>query len=181
MKGDMPMSSYIIATSQSGRFAELNDTLENLKSLKELAQADLSMATQMANAKYQAISQDIAQANTQRNSIISQAIQQQFSLAGKKAEAELANEIARESMNDPYKAIPQMIANYQEMGIPFERSMQQIIEDFEKNGNGDLASYLTELQKLIQSKPEYKAMQAYQMRQFAPPAEKAMEYGFSNL
>lgn len=81
MKGDMPMSSYVIATSQSGRFAELNDSLENLKSLKELTQADLQMATQMADAKYKAISQDIAQSNQQKNQIISQAIQQQFSLA----------------------------------------------------------------------------------------------------
>jgi len=115
MKGDMPMSSFVIATSQSGRFAELNDALENLKSLKELTQADLSMATQMADAKYKAVSQDIAQANTQRNAIISQAIQAQFALAGKKAEVELANEIVREAMNDPYRAIPQMIAQYQEM------------------------------------------------------------------
>jgi hypothetical protein len=131
MKGDMPMSSFVIATSQSGKFAELNDTLENLKSLRELTQADLAMATQMADAKYKAVSQDIAQANTQRNAIISQAIQAQFALAGQRAEADLAREIAQESMNDPYTAIPQMYAQYQEMGIPFQRSVQQIIQDFE--------------------------------------------------
>jgi hypothetical protein len=104
------MSSYVIATSQSGRFAELNDTLENLKSLKELTQADLTLATQMADAKYKAVSSDIQQSNTQRNTIISKAIEQQFSLAGKKAEIDLANEIAKEAMNDPYKAIPQLMS-----------------------------------------------------------------------
>jgi inosine/xanthosine triphosphate pyrophosphatase family protein len=66
----MPMSSFVIATSQSGKFAELNDTLENLKSLKELTQADLAMATQMADAKYKAVSKDIEQANQQRNAVI---------------------------------------------------------------------------------------------------------------
>jgi hypothetical protein len=83
--------------------------------MKELTQADLTMATQMADAKYKAVSQDIQQANTQRNNIINQAIQQQFSLVGKQNEADLANKIAKESMNDPYKAIPQMVASYQEM------------------------------------------------------------------
>ena len=115
MKGDMPMSSFVIATSQSGRFAELNDTLENLKSLKELTQADLTLATQMADAKYKAVSQDIAQANTQRNAIISQAIQSQFSLATKQAEADLAQQIARESMNDPYTAIPQLMQGFTDL------------------------------------------------------------------
>jgi hypothetical protein len=46
----------------------------------------------------------------------------------------MAQQLARESMNDPYTAIPQMIASYQEMGIPFERSVQQIIQDFESSG-----------------------------------------------
>lgn len=92
----------------------------------------------------------------------------------------MAKEVARESMNDPYTAIPQMIAQYAEMGIPFTRSIQQIIADFESSGQ-DLATYLTGLQKIIQEKPEYQAIQAYQMRQYAPPAEQAMEYGFSNI
>ena len=80
-------------------------------------------------------------------------------MAGKIQEAEMANQIAREAMNDPYKAIPQMIEEYKKLGIPFTRSTQQIIQDFESSGQ-DLGTYLTELQKLVQEKPEYQAMQA---------------------
>jgi hypothetical protein len=81
---------------------------------------------------------------------------------------------AQEALNDPYTAIPQLIAQYQEMGIPFERSAQQIVQDFETSGQ-DLGTYLTELQKTIQSKPMYKAMVEAQMREFAPPVQKATE------
>jgi len=59
-------------------------------------------------------------------------------------------------MNDPTTAISTMIEEYKKLGIPFTRSTQQIIQDFESSGQ-DLGTYLTELQKLVQSKPEYKA------------------------
>jgi seryl-tRNA synthetase len=112
-KGDMPISSFVIASES--RFRTLNDSLSNLKALKEVQQADLTMATNMANAKYQAVSQDIQQANTQKNAVIGQLIQAQFSMATKKAEADMAKEVAKEAMNDPYVAIPQMIAQYTEL------------------------------------------------------------------
>lgn len=159
-KGDMPVSSFVIASEN--KFSTLNDTLSNLKALKDVQKADLTMATQMANAKYQAVSQDIQQANTQKNSVISQLIQAQFSMATKKAEADMAKEVAKEAMNDPYVAIPQLVAQYQELWIPFTRSVQQIIADFEGSWQ-DLGTFLTGLQKTIQSKPEYQTIHAQNM------------------
>jgi hypothetical protein len=51
-----------------------------------------------------------------------------------------------------------MIDEYKKLGVPFSRSTQQIIQDFESSGK-DLPTYLSELQGLIQSKPEYKSYQ----------------------
>jgi hypothetical protein len=64
-------------------------------------------------------------------------------------------------MNDPTMAISTMIDEYKKLGIPFTRSTQQVISDFQSSGQ-DLPTYLSELQKLIQSKPEY---QAYKEKQ----------------
>lgn len=63
---------------------------------------------------------------------------------------------AQEALNDPYKAIPAMIEEYKKLGIPFARSTQQIIKDFESSGK-DISTFLTDLQTTIQSKPEYQA------------------------
>ena len=63
-----------------------------------------------------------------------------------------------------------MIDEYKKLGVPFSRSTQQIIQDFESSGK-DLPTYLSELQGLIQSKPEYKRVQAIQQGQMSD-AEK---------
>lgn len=55
-----------------------------------------------------------------------------------------------------------MIDEYKKLGIPFTRSTQQVIQDFENSGK-DLATYLSELQGTIQSKPEYQQAQARKM------------------
>jgi hypothetical protein len=86
--------------------------------------------TQNASALQTQMTQESA-----RSSAIAGIMKSQFdnemSFQNKVREQEYAQQLARESMNDPYTAIPQMIAQYQEMGIPFERSVQQIIQDFE--------------------------------------------------
>lgn len=64
-------------------------------------------------------------------------------------------------MNDPTMAISTMIDEYKKLGIPFTRSTQQVISDFQSSGQ-DLPTYLSGLQKLIQSKPEYQRVQAIQ-------------------
>ena len=56
-----------------------------------------------------------------------------------------------------------------------ERTPQWHIQNFEKSGMS-LEDYTTQMIKDYKEKDQFKAMQAYQMRQFAPPAEKAMEY-----
>ncbi len=73
-------------------------------------------------------------------------------------------------MNDPTTAITTMIDEYKKLGVPFSRSTQQVISDFQTSGK-DLPTYLSELQGLIQSKPEYKRYQAIQQGQMSD-AEK---------
>lgn len=63
-----------------------------------------------------------------------------------------------------------MIDEYKKLGIPFSRSAQQVIADFQTSGK-DLPTYLTELQGLIQSKPEYQKIQSLQQGQMSD-AEK---------
>ena len=125
----MPANALI--TLLNSTFKEANETLTNLNNTKSYLTADLEMATNMAKSAYDAVSEDIANATAQKNSVISNLIQSQFSLATKQAEADMAKQIAQEAMNDPTIAIPQLVAQYQELGIPFERSVQQIIQDFE--------------------------------------------------
>lgn len=76
-------------------------------------------------------------------------------------ESDFTRQQQQESLNDPYQAIPAMIEEYKKLGVPFTRSTQQVIADFQSSGQ-DLPTYLSDLQKLIQSKPEYKRVQAIQ-------------------
>jgi len=59
-------------------------------------------------------------------------------------------------MNDPVQAISTMVDEYKKLGIPFTRSTQQILQDFQTSGR-TLAEYLTDLLGQIQSLPEYQA------------------------
>jgi len=59
-----------------------------------------------------------------------------------------------------------MIDEYKKLGVPFSRSTQQIIQDFESSGK-DLPTYLSELQGQIQSKPEYQKIQSLQAGQMS--------------
>jgi hypothetical protein len=86
--------------------------------------------TQNASALQTQMTQESARRSAIAGIMQSQ-YQNEMSFQNKVREQEYAQQLARESMNDPYTAIPQMYAFYQEMGIPFERSVQQIIQDFE--------------------------------------------------
>jgi hypothetical protein len=50
-----------------------------------------------------------------------------------------------QAMNDPTQAISSMVEEYKKLGIPFSRSTQQIIQDFQTSGQ-DLPTYLSSLQ-----------------------------------
>lgn len=91
-------------------------------------------------------------------------------------QAEFDQKIAQQAqaMNDPTTAISTMVEEYKKLGIPFTRSTQQIIQDFQTSGL-DLPTYLSQLQGTIQSKPEYKALQEYNMSKFAPKATENFE------
>lgn len=81
--------------------------------------------------------------------------------------------------NDPTTAITTMIDEYKKLGVPFSRSTQQIIQDFESSGK-DLPTYLSELQGLIQSKPEYKRVQAIQQGQMSDAEKLQATQAFQN-
>lgn len=172
-KWDMPADALVVLLNST--FKDVNETLTNLNNTKTYLEADLKNATEMAKARYDAVSKDIENNRTIKNSVISNLIQSQFSLAEKMTENDMADQIARESMNDPYKAIPAMIEEYKKLGIPFTRSTQQIIQDFESSGK-DLATYLSELQGTIQSKPEYQRMQDIQMGQLSDAEKLQAQY-----
>lgn len=155
----MPADALVVLMNST--FKDVNETLTNLNNTKQYLEADLKMATEMAYNRFGAVSKDIENSRNIKNSVISNLIQSQFSLAEKKTESEMAKQIAQEAMNDPYQAIPQMIEEYKAMGIPFTRSTQQIIQDFENSGE-DIGTYLTKLQGQIQSKPEYQRIQEIQ-------------------
>ena len=125
------MPADALAILMNSTFREANERFNNLETQLKFTQADLDNATEMAKARYDAVSKDIENSRTIKNSVISNLIQSQFSLANKMQENELANQIAKEAMNDPYKAIPSMIEEYKKLGIPFTRSTQQVIQDFE--------------------------------------------------
>lgn len=82
-------------------------------------------------------------------------------------------------MNDPTMAISTMIDEYKKLGIPFTRSTQQVISDFQSSGQ-DLPTYLSGLQKLIQSKPEYQRVQALQQGQLSDREKFAMQTAVEN-
>ncbi len=88
------------------------------------------------------------------------------------SQAQFDQKLAQQTQltNDPTTAITTMIDEYKKLGVPFSRSTQQVISDFQTSGK-DLPTYLSELQGLIQSKPEYKRYQAIQQGQMSD-AEK---------
>lgn len=175
----MPTASLL--TYMASRFSEANDYLTTLNNTKTYLEADLKNATEMAKSNYDAVSKDIDNALNQRNTVISNLIQQQFSLAGKEAEmqmeADMNKKIAEEALNDPATAISNVMATYAEMGIPFVQSIQTKVADAENfiAQGGTLSGYLDKMIKDIQAKPEYKAMSAYQMSQYAPKATTPYE------
>lgn len=103
--------------------------------------------------------------------------QYESDLALKQNQAEFDQKIKQQAqaMNDPVMAISSMIEEYKKLNIPFTRSTQQIIQDFQTSGL-DLPTYLSQLQGTIQSKPEYQRMQAIQQGQLSDMEKLQMQY-----
>ena len=89
--------------------------------------------------------------------------QNQLGLQTKQAEmqmeADFAKRQAYENINDPATAIANMMAMYQQKGIPFTQSLQTKLSEF-ANSWLTLGQYLDQMTKDIQAKPEYKALTA---------------------
>lgn len=140
-----------------------------LKSYTTYANKANNLITQNTSAYEKAYTQKQA-LNTALASAGSLKYQNQLTLQNNQAEFDQKIAQQAQAMNDPTTAISTMIEEYKKLGIPFTRSTQQIIQDFESSGQ-DLGNYLTELQKLVQEKPEYQRMQAIQQGQMSD-AEK---------
>ncbi len=148
------MSASGIITLMGSRLSEFNDTITNLNSTKSLLDADIKMEMDLAKSAFDAKSADIQAQNQIRSAMAIGDYNASIDL--QKSQAEFEQKIAQQAqaMNDPVMAISSMIDEYKKLGIPFTRSTQQVIADFQSSGQ-DLPTYLSNLQKTIQSKPEY--------------------------
>lgn len=139
------------------RTKDTRELLDSYINAKELAKGDFDMAMKMAEGSYGAYSLDLQQqqeiAKEQRT------MKNSLALSQMQFDQKIAQQA--QAMNDPVQAISTMVEEYKKLGIPFSRSTQQIIQDFEGSGQ-DLATYLSDLQGQIQSKPEYKRYQELQ-------------------
>lgn len=81
--------------------------------------------------------------------------------------------------NDPFTAISSMVEKYEKMGVPMQRSTHEMVQDF-KNSGKTLPEYLTELNKTIQGKDEYKLIRNAHMQALLPKTED-VKYGFEKL
>lgn len=84
------------------------------------------------------------------------------------SQAQFDQKLAQQTQltNDPTTAITTIIDEYKKLGVPFSRSTQQVISDFQTSGK-DLPTYLSDLQKTIQTKPEYQKIKELQMGQLS--------------
>lgn len=162
------MSASALMTLMASRTQESTDQINALNSTLSLTQADLKNAMEMAQGEYQATQADIQAQERIASEERSFARQKEFAnyqadLALSQNQAEFAQKIAQQAqlMNDPATAITTMVDEYKKLGVPFSRSTQQMIADFQSSGL-DLPAYLSQLQGAIQGKPEYKRIQEIQ-------------------
>ena len=172
LKSQYPtLSASGIMTLMASRTKQATDQIDALNSSLTLTTADLKTALEMAKWEYEATSQDIAlQAGIAKED---RAMKNALTLDQKQFEQDIAQQA--EQMRTPELAIPAMIDEYKKLGIPFTRSTQQVIADFKTSGK-DLGTYLSDLQWLIQSKPEYQKIRSLQMGQLSDAQKMSMWY-----
>lgn len=146
----MPASALL--TLMQSRTKDTRELLDSYINAKELAKGDFDMAMKMAEGSYEAYGKDLAQQQT--IDAEQRAMKNSLALSQMEFDQKIAQQA--QAMNDPTQAISTMVEEYKKLGIPFSRSTQQIIQDFQGSGQ-DLATYLSTLQGQIQSKPEYQA------------------------
>jgi len=174
---DMPASALI--TLMGTRTKDTKELLDSYISAKELAKGDFDLAMKMADGHYNAVSKDIAVQQQEAQQIAQEKRQMQNTLALWQAQFDQKIAQQAQAMNDPTMAISTMIEEYKKLGVPFTRSTQQVISDFQSSGQ-DLPTYLSGLQKLIQSKPEYQRVQALQQGQLSDREKFAMQTAVEN-
>lgn len=124
------LSATQLISYMDNRFRSATDTLNALNTQRQYVEADLKTATDMAINEYNAFQKDLADRNALRNTLI----QSELGLATKSAEmqmeADFAKRQAYENLNDPATAISNMMAMYQQKGIPFTQSLQTKLSEF---------------------------------------------------
>ena len=123
------LSASEMLNYMGNRFRDATDNLNALNNTKTYLTADLKNATDMAMSEYGAKQADIAQMNQMKNAVFGQEVQSQFALAQKLQEQGLADELAIQAQNDPTKAIPALIEQYTKLGVPMQRSTQEMIAE----------------------------------------------------
>lgn len=146
--GDLPASALI--TLMQTRFNDATDTLNALNSTKSYLEADLKNATELAKAEYDAVYQDIQQAQKIRWAVWEMQMKQAFE-----------KYTQEQALNDPVQATQNIIDQYKKLGIIAQRSDSEIIQDVRNRvARGEpLSSALTRLNEAFQSKPEFKRIQ----------------------
>lgn len=153
----MPASALV--TYLNSTFREANDTLVNLQNVRISYEADLKMATEMADGNFKAAMEDINNARDIQNKAIAQSMEMQNSLALSQMQFDQKIKQEAEMMQSPELAIPNVISQYASLGIMAQKSPQEHIalaKDFIARG-GTLGQYISQMQKDYQAKPEYQA------------------------
>ena len=176
------LSASALLTLMGSRTRDTKDLIDSLVNAKDLAKGDFDLAMKMAEGEYGAIQADIkAQQDIETENRKNQAAKDlefykaQLWLDTKQAEFDQQIAQKAQAMNDPTTAISTMVEEYKKLGIPFSRSTQQIISDFQTSGL-DLPTYLSNLQSTIQAKPEYQKIQSLQMGQLSDVQKMQLGY-----
>lgn len=155
LKKDYPdMSPSALITLMTSRTKDTKELLDSLESQRTLIEGDFDLAMKMAEGEYGAVKEDIKyQQDIEKEQ---RTMQNSLALSQMQFDQQIAQQA--QAMNDPTTAISTMVEEYKKLGIPFSRSTQQIIADFQASWL-DLPTYLSQLQQTIQAKPEYQAIQ----------------------
>ncbi len=161
----------------SGRQRSLSEKLNEAKDEYDIIFWTLTelKADQAKVVEQNLKSQESAQAFARQKQLAD--YQAQLWLQTKQAEFEQWLKQQEALANDPYTAIKSIMDTYQKEGIPFTQDITKKLADFKASGK-TLQEYTTQMIKDIQSKPEFKRMQAIQLGKLSDIEKLKMTQNF---
>ena len=121
------MSPSALITLMTSRTKDTKELLDSLESQRTLIEGDFDLAMKMAEGEYGAVKEDIKyQQDIEKEQ---RTMQNSLALSQMQFDQQIAQQA--QAMNDPTTAISTMVEEYKKLGIPFSRSTQQIIADFQ--------------------------------------------------